>query len=897
MQKVIDLLDITFQPLFYYFLCFSLGICVQNYLKYNLFILLAIIFILAVLRLITQIRLITLLICMVLGAAAFCFAENHNTNIENKIALLKDINEPIEVYGEIIAPITTSKGQSYLSLRTDYFRTRTKVLALNYAARVLIWHDDTEAERAYQHLNLRPGAVVRLEVMVQPRQKYCNPGQNDSNWLIEQGFDIALTVKSPHLVEILANNPAPFNNILETIRCYIFSRIDSNFNNQTGALIKATVMGNGHFLDKETGEAFRQSGLYHILIISGSHIALLTLVLNFLLSPLVTNRYGRFILVVSIIWLYSLIIGNEVPVLRAVVMCTAGLVSQLLYRKVSPINFFGLAGLLLLIYQPYSLFDPGFQLSFLAAAAILLIVMPVIAKIRDIGSWKPSYLSPYPPQSSSLIKFMAEILFWRQKQFERELNDLPYHYRLDKTIWAIWLEKLGLQRILSIITIFLFTSTIVQLSLLPLSISYFHRFAWIGVVGGLIAELLLIVLLVAFMGFLLIDLFFPILAKFSILLVDLIVTAFDNVAKLLGQGEIAHSLFSFRIEGYQDYALIYAIYYVWLLFLVIAISHWRPLPKDLFTKIKRSYRVPVIWLLIYLLLLSALLFPQYFRGSHFHKGEFEITYLDVGQGDAAFLVFPGGTTMMIDSGGGIFQRRRDNFNPDINTIGEEVDAKFLWWRGILQIDYLLATHSHADHIEGFNDLIKIFPIKQAIFPAIPKQDKDFQRLCVQLEQNSIPWKIWSQGESFDIEGVKVEVLWPPNNAHPLMLDNNQSLVLRFTYGEQSFLFTGDIEKEAEEVLLAQKEILSSTVLKVPHHGSNSSSTEPFLQKVSAKLAIISAPLRSPFHHPHATVVHRYQQLNTKILQTGIKGAITITTDGHQINWQAYRTKESGQIEQ
>ena len=188
-------------------------------------------------------------------------------------------------------------------------------------------------------------------------------------------------------------------------------------------------------------------------------------------------------------------------------------------------------------------------------------------------------------------------------------------------------------------------------------------------------------------------------------------------------------------------------------------------------------------------------------------GRLHVEFLDVGQGDSAFVTFPNGETLLIDGGGRInFSKMNDDesesFEPDSQTIGESVVSQFLWEKGYSEIDYILATHADTDHIQGLTDVAENFQVRAAFFGRMPFEDKDFAELYEVLQKKKIEIVEVSRGDEFEIGEVKMQILYPEKDlsAKPVS-DNNHSVVLRIIYGTKKFLFTGDIEKETEAELL------------------------------------------------------------------------------------------------
>jgi competence protein ComEC len=233
---------------------------------------------------------------------------------------------------------------------------------------------------------------------------------------------------------------------------------------------------------------------------------------------------------------------------------------------------------------------------------------------------------------------------------------------------------------------------------------------------------------------------------------------------------------------------------------------------------------------------------------------------------------PDGTTMLVDGGGNIFDATR--------RIGETVVSEYLWWRGLDAIDYVLVTHADADHIDGLNDVLRNFSVRNALIARAPVNDPEFSKFSETLKQTNTQAQLLQAGDVIHFGDVELDVSWPPAGGDTST--NNDSLVLRLKFGERSFLLTGDIEKQAEKSLLDSGQILRADVVKVPHHGSKTSSTEEFVRATTPQFAIISVGRHSMFGHPHKEVVQRWQSHGATVLTTGECGTISVTTDGKDL---------------
>jgi len=279
-------------------------------------------------------------------------------------------------------------------------------------------------------------------------------------------------------------------------------------------------------------------------------------------------------------------------------------------------------------------------------------------------------------------------------------------------------------------------------------------------------------------------------------------------------------------------------------------------------------------------------------------GKLHIDFLDVGQGDSALLTFPNGETMLLDGGGKInfnkiyvqneFGDEPELFEPDTQSVGESVVSNFLWNKGYSQINYILATHADTDHIQGLSDVAKNFQIKAAILGKMPLKDADFAELYAILQKKEIETIKIVRGNVFSIGDVRIEVLYPEKDESAQEVsENNNSVVLRVIYGARKFLLTGDVEKETEQALLEMPEFLQADLVKVAHHGSKTSSTQKFIDATQAKIAVIPVGNNSPFGHPHREITERWQHSGAKILKTGERGTISVSTDGEDLEVKTF----------
>lgn len=266
--------------------------------------------------------------------------------------------------------------------------------------------------------------------------------------------------------------------------------------------------------------------------------------------------------------------------------------------------------------------------------------------------------------------------------------------------------------------------------------------------------------------------------------------------------------------------------------------------------------------LIILLLISILYYsPSYSIPNY----DFIIHYIDVGQGDSA-LVQTNNKNLLIDAG-----------TPD----SSESLINYLKTLGIKNIDFVVATHPHADHIGGMQSILKEFNVSYFSAPKVTENTDIFKNMIKTLKEKNISINILSNSHPIDLgENTKVEIYSPSNNEYDNI--NNYSSLLRISYGETSFLFTGDAEAEIEMEVLKLNKDLKSDVLKVGHHGSITSTTDSFLKEVSPNIAIISSGLDNSYGHPSSQVLKKLSDNKSKIFRTDEDGTIILTSDGNSI---------------
>src|SRR5689334_6751124 len=488
------------------------------------------------------------------------------------------------------------------------------------------------------------------------------------------------------------------------------------------------------------------------------------------------RRWLQVVVAAICVWAYSLAVGAEASVVRAAIMFTFAGLALVLFRESSALNALGAATLVLLVRTPESIFDPSFQLTFLSVLAIVALAWPLLQRCAAIGAWYPSRETPRPPVCSRGLRWFCEVLFWSKRTWVKELARSPHRYALFKTPLAARLERYRVQACLRYVFAAVVVSGSVQLVLLPLMIVYFHRLS----LASLILNVVVSVLLAALTAVALLAL---LVAQLSVTLAAPLIHLADAINWLMVHSVDPFTHFhlaSIRVPEYSGWgALVYVLYFVPLLTLTV----W-----------KKPVRPAVLAQL--LLVLVVILHPF----SNRLNGKLRVDFLDVGQGDSAVVTLPDGRVLLIDAGG---TTDRHGSNTDRRSIGETVVSEYLWWRGLDTVDYVLATHADADHIDGLNDVLRNFTVDAALVARSPADDPEYAKFAQTLAATQTPHATLQAGDLIRFGDVTIDVLWPPATADPNPPSrNNDSIVLRVTYGNRHILFTGDIEKSAERALVA-----------------------------------------------------------------------------------------------
>lgn len=494
------------------------------------------------------------------------------------------------------------------------------------------------------------------------------------------------------------------------------------------------------------------------------------------------------------------------------------LCAVLIDRDADLFNLLAFAALVLLLLNPQQLWDVGFQLSFAAVASIAYFVPKMEKPLRRW--WGDSEDSPSDSSGSVLTRFRNATLKWL---------------------------------VLSYLVTFA-----AQIGTAPLIAYHFFRAYPLGIIVGPFAVGLVSLIVAVGMASVCVGFLWVPLAKLLGLLNHAIISIFLSLIGIFGQ---TWGVMKLTPPTFGLFVLYIAI--------CLGITHlWY---------IYRQWRIASF---IGLSIVAIWVWDMAF---HERGRLLEVVTLDVGQGDAAIVRFPDNQTMLIDGGvrrSYYDERKRKRVDYDI---GKRIIEPYLDFHGIRELDMVVLTHPDIDHGGGLGYILQNFSVARVLgISDMPLYSQTHRRLHAIVRARDIPYSFPYAGEVELTRTAALNLLHPIDAASTNLLDkdtNNDSLVMKITYGEIDILFTGDIGKKAESRLIASGQDLRSEILKVPHHGSRTSSSTPFLDAVQPRYAIFSLAQRDQFQFPHPDVVARYQARGCILLRTDQAGAITLRTDG------------------
>ncbi len=671
-----------------------------------------------------------------------------------------------------------------------------------------------------QNPHLHMGDRLRLLCRLHRPHGFHNPGvfSYERHLALERIHVVGFLSDDKMWVKVGEGFKNPILLKIESWRDHIRDFLEKEATLPSSSIFQALVLGEQGNIPEDVRESFITTGIAHLLAISGDHLGIVAL-LSFSLFLWVMKRSDFLLLSLSVKkWAAAL----TIPCLLLYTFIAGGGIS-VIRATIMVITFF-----LSIV------FDRERHLLHTLALAAFLILLFSPPSLFDV-SFQLSFLAVL-----SILYLVPRIY----RDLRREEINIPPEISWKQKIW----KYVKLSFIVTVVAI---------LGTAPFVALHFNRVSLIGFLANLF--------IVPWVGFLIvpITLIASIFSFFFYPFASLLITVDQFLATILFKVVAFFASIPFASIYLPTPTALEIILYYLLLFLWV--------------HLRKGKKIKYLFVGICILFAADL---AYWNLKDAFRKNLHVTFLDVGHGDSILVEFPKGKRMLID-GGGLHEDRFD--------VGKNVIAPFLWKKKIQRIDTLVLTHPDPDHLKGLNFIASQFKIGRFWDNGLRGDSEFYLELEKTLQRRKIDrFPLNENINSQVINGVEISFLNPPTGSagpvrhpNPAWL-NNQSLVIKLRFKNIVLLLTGDVEKEAEERMVRKGYPLGAHILKVPHHGSSSSSSLIFLEKVKPDHAIISVGERTIGRLPHPEVIERYKRLGSKIFRTDKHGAITVMTDGEKI---------------
>ena len=649
------------------------------------------------------------------------------------------------------------------------------------------------------------------------------------------GYDYSLYLKTQTIygtfegsqLQLKSKNKGSFiQKAIISFKEHIKSILKANLDENEAELCIGLVIGDRTNLSENIQEDFKTSNLTHMLAVSGSHFVYIILAVTYINKFLKRKRLGQVLMLIVIV-LFMNLTGNTGSVVRSGIMAALGIIASIIHRKADIWNNMAIALLIQIILNPYIIFDVGVQLSYGGVIGIVAFNKIVTNQIEQLSN-------KIREKFANLIKGKNkknEIIKIQNYEDKKEIANKSWN--LCESICNYIKESISVTISANIVII-------------PIMMYTFNTISFSFVISNLIAGAILgIIVLYAFALIFL----YIVLHKF----ISPLFIILNIMLKILIS--IAHicSLIPFSKIYVVTPNVVLIIFFYLFLYLLVKKQNSMILSK----KTIAFFTIAIVILnFIYPVITSK-------------RDNLEINFIDVGQGDST-LIRVSNKTILIDGGGSSYGETFD--------VGEQTLFPYLLDRGINEIDYVIVSHFDSDHCQGLNFVMENMKVKNAIISSLGQESNEYDtfiNLAQKQETNLIYVK---KGDIIKMGKATIKILFPDNEPITDNEKNNNALVFKFMWKNISILFTGDIEEKAENKILnlyeENLEELQSTILKVAHHGSKTSTTKEFLEAVKPQIALVGVGEDNNFGHPNSGVIERLESIGCKIYRTDECGEIS-----------------------
>lgn len=576
----------------------------------------------------------------------------------------------------------------------------------------------------------------------------------------------------------------PIYMLANKVSAKIKQNIDKVMEAEEASICKGLILGDTSKIEKDIQENFRTANISHILAVSGMHTSYIIIGLNLVFKNFLGKRKTKYTIIIFLSF-YMFLTGFSASVVRAVIMGIIVTLSGILYRKNDIWTSIAISLLILLIDNPYSIMSIGLQLSYLGTIGIIVF-------------------------NKNILKILKRITI-KNKKIKYKINGKIQNC-IDK-----------LKEILAV-------TLSAQIGILPVMIYHFNIFGVYVLISNLLVSLIIGPIMI--IGVILVIISFiciPVAKGISeILMIGIqILIQISNITSNLPLSKIY--LKTPTIESMFFYYLCASLFnYIYSIYHQNVLSNTKrrirnliALSKFKLIQNKNTIKRVTIKILIFILIFICIN-PIYFKN-------LKIYFVDVGQGDCTFIVTPKSKTILIDGGGSLL--------PSVD-VGKNTLIPYLLDRGYTKIDYIFISHFDQDHVGGILTILEELKVGQIVISKQTEDSENYQKFLNIVEKNKLKVQKVQQGDMIMIENdLYFDILWPQKTQITENVLNNNSIVAKLNYYKFSMLFVGDIEKQAEEKIIKNskiKNMIKANVLKVAHHGSNTSTTEEFLKAVNPR---------------------------------------------------------------